>query len=92
MKMCGATNGFIRWPFVIEGMLLGLTGAVLAFFLQWGVYSLVSQAILGSDPIDLIAVLPFGPMAWPVLGIFAGTGLVIGTLGSVLAIRKFLQV
>ncbi len=92
MKMCGATNGFIRWPFVIEGMLLGLTGAVLAFFLQWGVYSLVSRAILGSDPIDLISVLPFGPMVWPVLGIFVCTGLVIGTLGSVLAIRKFLQV
>ncbi len=38
MKMCGATNGFIRWPFVVEGMILGLTGALVAFFIQWGLY------------------------------------------------------
>ena len=92
MKMCGATNSFIRWPFVVEGMLLGLTGAVIAFFSQWGVYSLVATAVTGSDTISLITVLPFGPMAWRVLGAFALTGLVIGTGGSVLAIRKFLQV
>ena len=36
MKMCGATDGFIEWPFVVEGMLLGLTGALIAFLGQWG--------------------------------------------------------
>lgn len=92
MKMCGATNGFVRWPFVFEGMILGLFGAVLAFFLQWGVYALISGAIGSSDTIQLITVLPFRGMALRVLGVFAGTGLVIGTGGSVLAIRKFLQV
>ena len=92
MKMCGATNGFVRWPFVFEGMILGLCGAVLAFLLQWGIYTLIGGAIETSDTIQLITVLPFGQMALPVLGIFAGTGLVIGTGGSVLAIRKFLQV
>jgi len=92
MKMCGATNGFIRWPFVFEGMILGLAGAVMAFFLQWGVYTLVANAVSSSDTIALITVLPFGPMAWQVLGVFALTGLVIGTGGSVLAIRRFLQV
>ena len=35
MKMVGATNGFIRWPFVFEGLLLGLLGAIAAFLLQW---------------------------------------------------------
>ena len=92
MKMCGATNSFVRWPFVFEGMLLGLTGAVAAFFLEWGVYTLVGSAITTSDTIALITVLPFQPMALRVLGVFAGTGLVIGVGGSVLAIRKFLQV
>ena len=92
MKMCGATNGFIRWPFVFEGMLLGLTGALVAFFLQWGVYTLVGNAISTSDTISLITILPFQPMALNVLGIFAGVGLVIGAGGSVLAIHKFLQV
>ena len=43
MKMCGATNGFVRWPFVFEGLILGLVGALVAFFLQWGVYSLITD-------------------------------------------------
>ena len=92
MKMCGATNAFVRWPFVFEGLILGLLGAVIAFFLEWGIYTLVGSAISTSDTIALVTVLPFGPMAWPVLGIFAATGLVIGVGGSSLAIRKFLQV
>ena len=92
MKMCGATNGFVRWPFVFEGMLLGLAGALVAFLFQWGVYSLVANAVTGSDTMSLITVLAFRPMALRVLGAFVGTGLLIGTSGSVLAIRKFLQV
>lgn len=92
MKMCGATNWFVRWPFVFEGMILGLIGAVVAFFLQWGIYVLVGSAISGSDTISLITVLPFQPMALRVLGVFVLTGFVIGAGGSVLAIRKFLQV
>ncbi len=92
MKMCGATNGFVRWPFVFEGMILGLFGALVAFFLQWGLYNLTGTAIAGSDTLQLITVLPFQPMALRLLGIFAGTGLVIGAGGSVVAIGKFLQV
>ena len=49
MKMCGATNGFIRWPFVVEGMILGLTGALVAFFIQWGLYEAVSRLILQTN-------------------------------------------
>ena len=92
MKMCGATNAFVRWPFVFEGMILGLTGALVGFFLQWGVYALVSRAISTSDTIQLIKILSFQPMALWVLGAFLITGLVIGVVGSMLAIRKFLQV
>lgn len=92
MKMCGATNAFVRWPFVFEGMILGLTGAIVAFFLQWGIYELVSRAISTSDTIQLITVLKFQPMALWVLAAFLVTGLIIGVVGSMLAIRKFLQV
>ena len=92
MKMCGATNAFVRWPFIFEGLILGLVGAVLAFFLQWGVYVLVGNAVSGTDTIELIKFLPFRPMALRVLGVFAATGFVIGAGGSVVAIRKFLQV
>ena len=92
MKMCGATNGFIRWPFVVEGMILGLLGAVLAFFLQWGIYSLIVSAISEQGGLQLIAIVPFQTLAARVLGAFVAAGLAIGACGSLMAIRKFLQV
>ena len=92
MKMCGATNWFVRWPFIFEGILLGLMGALIAFGLQWGVYRLIQQAIIETDGTSLLTILPFTSLALYVLGIFCGTGLVIGVGGSLLAIRKFLQV
>ena len=92
MKMCGATNWFVRWPFVFEGMILGLIGAVVAFFLQWGIYSLIVQAVEEAGALQLIYIVPFRELAVRVAGAFAAAGLLIGALGSLLAIRKFLQV
>ena len=92
MKMCGATNAFIRWPFIVEGMILGMTGALVAFFVQWGVYELVERAVIQSNGLSLLVVLPFLSLAPQVLLVFIAAGLLIGVVGSVLAIRKFLQV
>lgn len=92
MKMCGATNAFIRWPFIVEGMILGLVGALVAFFLQWGVYELVERAVIQSNGLSLLVVLPFLSLAPQFLLVFIAAGLLIGVVGSVLAIRKFLQV
>lgn len=92
MKMCGATNAFVRGPFIFEGMILGLVGALCAFFLQWGIYTLIARAIGTGQTIQLLTVVSFQSIALRVLGTFAATGLVVGTGGSVLAIRKFLQV
>lgn len=92
MKMCGATNWFIRWPFVFEGLMLGIAGALAAFFLQWGVYGFVFRAVECSGALTLFPLVSFGAIAWPVLGVFVLAGALIGGLGSVLAIRKFLQV
>lgn len=92
MKMCGATNWFVRWPFIFEGMILGLLGAVLAFFLQWGIYSLIVSAISEQGGLQLIAIVPFQTLAARVLGAFVAAGLAIGACGSLMAIRKFLQV
>lgn len=92
MKMCGATNSFVRWPFVVEGMILGLLGALLAFFLQWGVYQMVGKLVIQSNGLSLVTVLSYASMAKYILPVFCGTGFVIGVGGSVLAIRKFLQV
>lgn len=92
MKMCGATNAFIRWPFVFEGLILGLVGAIIAFFLQWGIYTLIAGAVSAGTGLDFIDIVPFDQLALQVLGIFAAAGFVIGVVGSALAIRKFLQV
>lgn len=92
MKMCGATNGFVRWPFVIEGLLLGLLGAVLAFFLQWLIYHLLYRAIVESGAITLFTLVSFESMWKKVLGGFVAGGALIGACGSGLAIRRFLNV
>ena len=92
MKMCGATNAFIRWPFIVEGMILGMTGALVAFFVQWGVYELVERAVIQSNGLSLLVVLPFLSLAPQFLLVFIAAGLLIGVVGSVVAIRNFLQV
>lgn len=92
MKMCGATDGFIEWPFVVEGMLLGLSGALIAFFAQWGLYQLVAKLAIQGNGLSLVTLVSYTSMAPTILGVFCAIGAVIGVGGSLLAIRKFLQV
>ena len=92
MKMCGATNWFIRWPFLVEGLLLGLMGGLVAYVCQWGVYSLIGKAMAESGILEIITMIPFQNLAGVVLPVFVAVSLVIGGGGSAFAIRKFLQV
>ena len=92
MRMVGATNGFIRWPFVYEGFMMGLLGAVIAFFSQWGLYEAVARGVDNNDTLQLIHVIPFQELWVPVAVVFAAAGILIGVGGSLSAIRKFLQV
>ena len=92
MKMCGASDGFIRWPFVIEGVLLGLFGALLAFFAQWGIYAGVYEAVMSSSASSMVIPVTFQSIWYWVLGSFALAGTLIGVCGSGLAIRRFLRV
>ena len=92
MKMCGATNAFVRWPFVVEGLLLGLTGALLAFFAQWGIYQMVGKLVVQGNGLSLVTMIPYTSMIGTILPVFCATGAVIGVGGSLVAIRKFLQV
>ena len=92
MKMCGATDGFIEWPFVVEGMLLGLTGALIAFFAQWGLYQMVAKFAIQGNGLSLVNMISYGTMAPTILAVFCGVGAFIGVAGSLFAIRKFLQV
>ena len=92
MRMVGATNGFIRWPFVYEGFLFGILGAAVAFFLQWGLYEAVSRGVANNDTLQLIHIIPFQQLWIPVAVVFAAAGIPIGVGGGLSAIRKFLQV
>ena len=90
MKMIGATNGFVRIPFVIEGLLIGLAGACLALLLQWGVYEYVVAGALSG--ISFIPTIPFSECAGYISAVFFGTGILVGGLGSAITLRKFLKV
>ncbi len=92
MKMVGATNSFIRWPFVVEGFILGFTAAVLAFFLQWGLYDLLQTQIASIDTLDLFTMLPFVEVIELVAVCYGAVGFFVGIFGSLLSIRKFLKV
>lgn len=92
MRMVGATNSFIRWPFVYEGLLLGLCGSVVAFGLQWLLYWGIQQGILQNDTLQLIKVVDFAQIWYVVAGAYTVAGVLIGIGGSLLAIRRFLKV
>jgi cell division transport system permease protein len=92
MKMVGATNGFVRGPFVIEGFLLGILGAGIAFAIEWGLYDLLSNRLAQVDTMKLLDLLPFSDLLYPMVIAFGATGFVVGVFGSLLSIRKFLKV
>lgn len=92
MKMVGATNSFIRLPFVVEGFLLGLIGAVCSFFLEWGLYEAIRSAVQNTGSLDFLTIVPFTQVLWPMAGICIVVGFLIGIVGSLMSIRRFLKV
>ena len=92
MKMCGATDWFVRAPFLVEGLILGIMGALAAFLLQWAVYGAVCRAVIDSGALALFNLVNFKDIWTWVLGMFVAAGAAIGALGSGFAIRRFLQV
>lgn len=93
MKMVGATNSFIRLPFVVEGFTLGMTGAVLAFGLEWVLYDTLVERISSVDALRLFSFVPFtGDLMIPMLLTFGSAGLFVGIVGSWTSIRKFMDV
>lgn len=90
MKFVGATDWFIRWPFIFEGIIIGIIGALLAFGLvSWGYVALLGGVGMG---IDMFTFKAYGDVVWMMLGMFVGIGAIIGALGSAFSIRKHLDV
>lgn len=92
MKMVGASNGFIRLPFVVEGLVLGILGGGLGFLAQWGLYDLVTKSLMESLTGDILEVVPFLSIAPMILAVYLGIGVVIGVFGGVNAIKNYLKV
>ena len=92
MKMVGATNGFIRLPFVVEGFSLGMIGAILAFGLEWLGYDAMIAKIGSVDALQLFNFVPFQELLLPMVATFAAAGMFVGIVGSWTSIRKFMDV
>lgn len=91
MKAVGATNWFIRWPFLIEGILLGVISGILSFGLLWGLYELAVKVFT-----DTISTLGFSLVAftehwWQILLVFLGIGVFTGGFGSTVSMGKYLK-
>ena len=92
MKMVGATNGFIRLPFVVEGFALGMAGAALAFGLEWLMYEGLRSRLEIVDTLKLFSFVPFTQLLLPMIITFVAAGMFVGVVGSWTSIRKFMDV
>jgi len=92
MKMVGATNGFIRLPFVVEGFTLGIMGAGIAFVVLWSLYDWATGALESIGALEILTWQPFNELLIPMAAIFAAAGLFVGFTGSLFSIRKFMDV
>jgi len=92
MKLVGATNWFIRWPFLIEGALIGFIGAIIPSAALWFIYSSVYGAVSGFFQGTYSSILAPSPYMYQLILLLTGIGIVIGAAGSALSIRRFLKV
>ncbi len=88
MKSVGATNAFVRIPFVIEGVIIGLVSAGVSVGALVLLYNAVIKAVQSILPFDYI---PFTDVMWIIITAFIGAGVLVGALGSLLSIRKYLK-
>lgn len=92
MKLVGATNGFIRWPFFLEGLLLGALGSVIPILIVIFCYNLIYSWALPKIQGSFVELLPYNPFVFQVSIILLLIGALIGVWGSLMSVRKFLKV
>ncbi|MDQ0298271.1 cell division transport system permease protein [Salibacterium salarium] len=92
MKLVGAANGFIRWPFFIEGLLLGVAGSVIPIAVMTGGYHYLYDAYADRLSLNFAEMLPVFPLTLQVSLVLLGIGILVGIWGSITSVRKFLKV
>ena len=93
MKFVGATNAYIRMPYVVEGALIGLISAVCAWAVTIIMYKILYTNVMANvDITSFYAILPVKSVIWWVLGLTLITGILIGGIGSGISVRKYIKV
>lgn len=94
MKYVGATNGFIRWPFIVEGMIIGILAALISMLIVGGIYNVASDKILTSSFVNIanFSLVGFNEMFTLIAIVYLALGIGIGAVGSIISMRKYLNV
>ena len=91
MKYVGATNGFVRWPFLFEGMVIGFIGSGISSILLWLCYRMIQEEIHNAGLV-FIPLLTMYPFIVHVAIFLLAAGIIIGALGSAISLRKYMKV
>ena len=91
MKAVGATNWFIRWPFVIEGMILGTISGLVSLGVLWGLYAVAEKVFAQTLSLIGFSLVPFSEYWWQILFVFVAIGLFTGGFGSLVSMAKYLK-
>ena len=91
MKAVGATNWFIRWPFLVEGVIIGVLSAVISYGLIFGLYAAAEKVLASMFAILGNTMVPFEECMWVLLIAFVATGVVTGAAGSFISLGRYLK-
>ena len=91
MKAVGATNWFIRWPFMIEGMILGTISGIVSLGVRWGLYAVAEKVFAQTLSLIGFSLVPFSEYWWQILLVFVAIGLFTGGFGSLVSMAKYLK-
>ena len=94
MKYVGATNSFIRWPFIVEGIIIGVVAGLISILVVGGLYNLVTGKLMDTALSTMIGIslLEFRDMFTLIISVYSVLGIGIGILGSSISMRKYLEV
>ena len=91
MKAVGATNWFIRWPFMIEGMILGTISGIVSLGVLWGLYAVAEKVFAQTLSLIGFSLVAFSAYWWQILLVFVAIGLFTGGFGSLVSMAKYLK-